>query len=120
MSMSRLVNMALQPSANYAEARHKSLQLYRACIRCVPEAKRIYGLDLPEDYIRVRVSDLFRQQAHVQDPRLIDQLVFRGVQELKETIMHWKQKTHVVRMLESVEYRTPSNNFVQRFFAGHQ
>eukprot|EP00001_Collodictyon_triciliatum_P175761 31306_2 len=88
MSLSRLVQLALQPSASYAEARHKTLLLYRSCLRSVPEAQRIYGLDLPDDYVRLRVSNLFRQNAHVQDHRLIDQLVFRGVQELKETLMH--------------------------------
>ena len=37
---------------------------------------------------------------HIQDPRIVDMLVVKGEMDLEETLMQYKQKPHLMRILE--------------------
>lgn len=55
---------------------------------------------------RAKVQNLFRKNSHVGDPVIVDMLVKKGYMELEETLMQWKQKTHLLRLL-AADTETP-------------
>eukprot|EP00004_Rigifila_ramosa_P000334 TRINITY_DN1037_c0_g1_i1.p2 TRINITY_DN1037_c0_g1~~TRINITY_DN1037_c0_g1_i1.p2 ORF type:complete len:111 (+),score=34.98 TRINITY_DN1037_c0_g1_i1:235-567(+) len=106
------------------EAKLKALYLFRTTLRSARKIKGIYQLDIPEQELKANLSDMFRKNAGVRDPKVSDMLVWRGEQELEEALAHWKQKTQVLRFLEIGQ---PKNRLQQvrsntdplaRFFAG--
>jgi len=48
---------------------------------------------------RRKVGDLFRKNQHVKDQDVIEILVGKGYMELEETLMQYKQRTHLQKML---------------------
>jgi len=42
------------------------------------------------------------QYKDVQDPTIVDQLVFRGISELEEAKLQWKTKSHVMRYFSPI------------------
>lgn len=45
----------------------------------------------------------FRKNGHVKDPRIVAMLLTRGYMELEETLLQWKQRSHLMRLLEPAE-----------------
>jgi flagellar biosynthesis regulator FlbT len=61
---------------------------------------------------RARVAELFRKNANVQDERVVRVLVSKGYMELEETMLQYKQTTHLMRLLDprTVRYRVQALN----------
>ena len=87
-------------SQSLGEANKRVARLYKAVMREIPLLLRTYALDVRAEEVAAAVRRQFRKH-QTNDPRVIDMLVFRGEQELLEAQMHWKQKTHIIRYLES-------------------
>jgi NADH dehydrogenase (ubiquinone) 1 alpha subcomplex subunit 6 len=70
---------------------------------------------------RAQVQVLFRKNAHLQDPVIVDMLVKKGYMELEETLMQWKQKTHLLRLLaadtEAPRKYREKNTFTEKFLS---
>jgi len=47
------------------------------------------------------IQALFRKNAEVKDPRVVDMLIKKANMELEETLMQWKQKVHLETLLET-------------------
>ena len=58
--------------------------------------------------MRAAIKERFRANAHETDLDVINAHLFRGYQELEETLMMWKVKAHVARMLPPVVASSPS------------
>ena len=65
----------------------------------------IYDVDMPIKTARSAISYAFRKNARLQDGVVIGLLVSKGYMELEETLMQWKQKTHLMRVLDPLEIR---------------
>lgn len=53
---------------------------------------------------------MFRKNGHIRDPDVIEVLVGKGYMELEETVLQFKQKTHLMRLLGAGtgRYRPPA------------
>mmetsp|Transcript_27417 Transcript_27417/g.46341 ORF Transcript_27417/g.46341 Transcript_27417/m.46341 type:complete len:122 (+) Transcript_27417:70-435(+) len=82
------------------QANASTVTLYRSTLRELPRVMSIYDIDIPMKDARAAVEFHFRQNAHLKDPRVINILIGKGYIELEETLLQWKQKTHLMARLE--------------------
>ena len=90
----------------------------RAVVRELPRVMTIYDVDIPLKTARAAISYHFRKNERLEDGRVIGLLIAKGYMELEETLKQWKQKTHLLRILE-VRVECPYHNgrdFVATFF----
>eukprot|EP00286_Rhodomonas_abbreviata_P013727 CAMPEP_0181330526 /NCGR_PEP_ID=MMETSP1101-20121128/23950_1 /TAXON_ID=46948 /ORGANISM="Rhodomonas abbreviata, Strain Caron Lab Isolate" /LENGTH=111 /DNA_ID=CAMNT_0023439795 /DNA_START=6 /DNA_END=337 /DNA_ORIENTATION=+ len=78
-------------------------QLYRSIIKELPRVLSIYDVDMPINEAKKAVSYHFKKHENLKDGRVIGLLIAKGYMELEETLMQWKQKTHLLRILEPME-----------------
>jgi NADH dehydrogenase (ubiquinone) 1 alpha subcomplex subunit 6 len=83
-----------------SKIRRDTLRLYRYCIRSIPYLQTNYKLP----YTRMEVRNFFRSRFDeyrgVTDPKQMEMLLWRGEQELEETISMFKTRSHVVRVMD--------------------
>ncbi|CAH0491048.1 hypothetical protein KXD40_002269 [Peronospora effusa] len=108
-----------------ASASSPAVTLYRYITKQVPRVLTLYDIPMEPAEARLAVQALFRQHAAVKDPRVVDMLITKANMELEETLMQWKQKVHLVKLLEHGQtLRTPApfvNSMEQtldKFYAG--
>ena len=63
----------------------------------------IYDVDMPLKEARSAITYHFRKNHSLQDGRVIGLLIAKGYMELEETLKQWKQKTHLLRILEVID-----------------
>ena len=106
----------------------KAAQLDRKVAREIPRLVTIYDLPHTPKQIRAGVAARFRHFAAVKDERVVDMLLSKGEMELEESLMQWKQKTHVARLVESfcvpesvsgtVSWQDQGRDFLENFHFG--
>ena len=100
-----------------------AVQLYRHITKQIPRVLTLYDINMEPSVARQAIQNLFRENAHVQDPRVIDMLVTKANMEMEETLMQWKQKTHLLTLLEGAlpdpkcATMSESEQRLERFFA---
>eukprot|EP00742_Colponemidia_sp_Colp-10_P002244 GILJ01002398.1.p1 GENE.GILJ01002398.1~~GILJ01002398.1.p1 ORF type:complete len:166 (+),score=7.45 GILJ01002398.1:66-500(+) len=101
MNPSRLLPMTTEMSGSYVEASKRSLRLFRNICRWIPVVISKYALEGQTDVQMARsfIGQLFRENAHVKDPNVIDILAFRGEQELADARLQYKTRTHVMEYI---------------------
>jgi NADH dehydrogenase (ubiquinone) 1 alpha subcomplex subunit 6 len=94
---------ATKMSPNLKVASKKAVRLYRDLLRSIPAALKIYQLDLTPSQMKRRIRQEFENKRHLQDPKVIDMLVFKAYLELDEAKKGWKTKSHMTRLLTPIE-----------------
>lgn len=82
-------------SSSLAEASQKARSVYRQALRDVPAMRKNFTILEDRDFCVATIRDLFHRHASVEDPKIIDMLVFKAVQELGEIREQWKSRHHV-------------------------
>jgi NADH dehydrogenase (ubiquinone) 1 alpha subcomplex subunit 6 len=49
------------------------------------------------------VRGYFLENAYVRDPRVVEMVIEKGYMELEETLLHYKQRPHLVKILHAHE-----------------
>ncbi|XP_061364542.1 NADH dehydrogenase [ubiquinone] 1 alpha subcomplex subunit 6 [Gastrolobium bilobum] len=96
---SALRNMKVAPnSANLAEARQRVFDFFRAACRSLPTVMEIYNLyDVATiSQLRSAVASQIRCNTHVTDTKVIDMMLFKGMEELRNVVEHSKQRHHII------------------------
>ena len=75
-------------SLDQGEARHRVLSLYKAWYRQIPFMLRHYDLPVSQATAYKTLRAKFDQHRGVKDIRVIDMLVIKGQQDLKEVGIH--------------------------------
>ncbi|CAL1698149.1 unnamed protein product [Somion occarium] len=99
------------------DARKKVIKLYRDWYRGAPEICTLYSLNVTPAYIRHSIRQIFEENRHVNDIRVVDQLVQKGRQDYQETMNCWKQNDHIMGILLQPRGRPP-RTFMQKFLEG--
>jgi NADH dehydrogenase (ubiquinone) 1 alpha subcomplex subunit 6 len=120
--------MALRVASEKVAASTSSpaVTLYRYITKQVPRVLTLYDIPMEPSEARLAVQALFRKHADVKDPRVVDMLINKANMELEETLMQWKQKVHLIQLLDSGEALRaaaikPSDSVedqLNKFFAG--
>ncbi|XP_060174202.1 NADH dehydrogenase [ubiquinone] 1 alpha subcomplex subunit 6 [Lycium barbarum] len=92
-------NMRVPPnSVSLSEAKKRTLEFFRLCCRSIPEIMDIYNLYdvVSPSQLRSAVAAEVRKYSNVTNPKVIDMLLFKGMEELKNCVDHSKQRHHLV------------------------
>uniref|UniRef100_UPI001CB93E31 NADH dehydrogenase [ubiquinone] 1 alpha subcomplex subunit 6 n=1 Tax=Erigeron canadensis TaxID=72917 RepID=UPI001CB93E31 len=85
-------------SANLQEARSKTFDFFKAACRSIPAIMEIYNLyDVANpSQLRSTIAAEIRKNAHITNPKVIDMLLFKGMEELSNITEHAKQRHHII------------------------
>ncbi|PWA60172.1 LYR family of Fe/S cluster biogenesis protein [Artemisia annua] len=85
-------------SATLEEARHRTFDFFRAACRSIPSVMDIYNLyDVTTpSQLRSAIAAQIRKNAHITNPKVIDMLLFNGMEELANITEHAKQRHHII------------------------
>ena len=85
-------------SANLEEARTRLFDFFRLACRSIPSIIDIYNLDdvVSKSQLRSTIAAEIRKNSHVTNPKVIDMLLFKGMEELNNILEHAKQRHHMI------------------------
>ncbi|XP_062175641.1 NADH dehydrogenase [ubiquinone] 1 alpha subcomplex subunit 6 [Alnus glutinosa] len=85
-------------SASLEEARHRVFDFFRAACRSLPSVMEIYNLQdvATVSQLRSTIASEIRKNSHVTDPKVIDMLLFKAMEELGNIAEHAKQRHHII------------------------
>merc|ERR1712167_139460 len=92
-------------SASAAHAKSRVLNLFKRVLKQTPVIAVNYNITLPTNVLRDRIAYEFRRNADLTDQIMIDRAIFRGEQELDETVKMFKTPTHVWRYIDPEQVR---------------
>lgn len=76
------------------------VDMYRKLCRSVPKVLVMYNLEQTPAEARHMVLLHFRKNSHITDPRIMEMFLARAEMEYEETINQWKQKGHLMAILQ--------------------
>lgn len=85
-------------SASLEEARKRVFDFFKIACRSLPSVMEIYNLHdvVTVSQLRSTIAAEIRKNSHVNDPKVIDMLIFKGVEELGNIVEHSKQRHHIL------------------------
>ena len=88
----------LPNSANVEEARKRTFDFFRMACRALPSVMEIYNLHdvVTISQLRSTISSMIRKNAQITNPKVIDMLLFKGMEELTNIVDHAKQRHHIL------------------------
>ncbi|CAH9073162.1 unnamed protein product [Cuscuta epithymum] len=118
-------------SVSLDEARHRTFEFFRMCCRSIPHIMEIYNLQdvVTPTHLRSSVASEFRRNSSITNPKVIDMLLFKGLEELKNVVDHAKQRHHIIGQYvtgrqgltqDTVEtnkdHHEPTSDFLKNFY----
>jgi NADH dehydrogenase (ubiquinone) 1 alpha subcomplex subunit 6 len=104
-------------SSSKTEARRRVMALYRAWYRQIPYILHVEPFDVTEKQCKDKLREIFYQNGHIQDTRVIDMMVIKGQMELTETVRKFKQEGHFLKYFNETTTPRPKD-FISRFLQG--
>ena len=101
-----MASLQLANKARQAAYTNPVPTLYRSIAKELPRVLTIYDIDLPVSEARAGIRALFQDNANIKDERVRDMLVEKGYMELEETLLHYKQKPHLLRIFEGFKHKS--------------
>eukprot|EP00357_Protocruzia_adherens_P030218 CAMPEP_0115022934 /NCGR_PEP_ID=MMETSP0216-20121206/31960_1 /TAXON_ID=223996 /ORGANISM="Protocruzia adherens, Strain Boccale" /LENGTH=165 /DNA_ID=CAMNT_0002395941 /DNA_START=57 /DNA_END=554 /DNA_ORIENTATION=- len=88
-------------SRNMQHAHFKTLRFFRKCCRLVPTLINVHQLWTVTSPVKAKLqlAKLFRQNAHIRTPGLVDQMIKEGHHTLAQSLWHYNQSTHILLYL---------------------
>ncbi|XP_052180136.1 NADH dehydrogenase [ubiquinone] 1 alpha subcomplex subunit 6 [Diospyros lotus] len=85
-------------SANLEEARSRVFDFFRSACRSIPTVMDIYNLQdvASPTQLRSTIASEIRKNSHVTNPKVIDMLLFKAMEELNDIAEHAKQRHHII------------------------
>ncbi len=85
-------------SATLEEARNRTFEFFRSACRSIPTIMEIYNLEdvVTPTQLRSSIASQIRKNAHITNPKVIDMLLFKGIEELNNVVEHAKQRHHII------------------------
>ncbi|XP_060197264.1 NADH dehydrogenase [ubiquinone] 1 alpha subcomplex subunit 6-like [Lycium barbarum] len=85
-------------SASLEEARTRTFEFFRTCCRSIPHVMDVYNLHdvVTPSQLRSAAAAELRKNATVTNPKVIDMLLFKGMEELMNIVNQSKQRHHIV------------------------
>ena len=78
-------------------------QLFRDVCKNLSRVLTIYDLNITTQEARKIIKSRFRENQHIQDPRVVDVLVAKGYMLLEETLLQHAQRNHLMLILNPTE-----------------
>ncbi|BAT89296.1 NADH dehydrogenase [ubiquinone] 1 alpha subcomplex subunit 6 [Vigna umbellata] len=128
---SALRNVKVLPnSGSVEEARQRVFDFFRAACRSLPSVMEIYNLyDVTSvAQLRSTVASEIRKNIDVSDPKVVDMLLFKGMEELMNVVNHSKQRHHIIgqyvvgqqgQMQDSASKDPAISPFLKNFYSGN-
>ena len=101
-----MASLQLATKARHAAYINPVPTLYRSIVKELPRVLTIYDIDIPVPEARAGIRSLFQANSHIKDTRVLDMLVEKGYMELEETMLHYKQKPHLLRIFEGFKHQS--------------
>jgi len=105
-------------SVNEREARIRVFQLYKAWTRQLPDTIEQYTLPVTEKEAQQCLKENFMKNAHVKDIRVIDMLIIKGQQDLRENIEMWAYDHHIMSKFLKETHTEKPKDFMSKFLSG--
>ncbi|KAI3891901.1 hypothetical protein MKX03_026309 [Papaver bracteatum] len=85
-------------SSSLEEARKRTFDFFRSACRSIPSVMEIYNLyDVTTAaQLRSSIASQIRHNASITNPKVIDMLLFKGMEELNNIVEHAKQRHHII------------------------
>ncbi|XP_057462880.1 NADH dehydrogenase [ubiquinone] 1 alpha subcomplex subunit 6-like [Actinidia eriantha] len=129
MAFMRSVKVAPN-SASLEEARGRVFDFFRSACRSIPTIMDIYNLQdvVSPSELRSSISSQIRKNSHITNPKVIDMLLFKGMEELGNIVEHAKQRHHIIGqyvvgrggLVQDLGPKDQgSSNFLKNFYGGN-
>ena len=118
VQMARQVKPML--SVDKDEAKRRVLSLYKAWHRQIPYMLRDFALPITRETAYKQLRKKFMEKSHVTDIRVIDMLVVKGQQDLKEVVEIWAQSTHIMSKHFREAHKERPKDFMSKFLSGQE
>ncbi|KMZ62648.1 NADH dehydrogenase [ubiquinone] 1 alpha subcomplex subunit 6 [Zostera marina] len=117
-------------SVTVEEARSKVFDFVRTACRSLPKIMQIYNIEevVTISQLRSTISKEIRKNENIDNPKVIDMLLFKAMEELNNVTEHAKQRHHLIGQYvvghkglvnETHEKDKGSSEFLKQFYAGN-
>ena len=85
-------------SVSLEEARTRTFEFFKSACRSIPTIMEIYNLHdvASPSQLRSTIAAQVRKNAHISNPKVIDMLLFKAMEELGNIVEHAKQRHHII------------------------